>query len=148
MIIGALLTEKIMEKVSYNILIKNINFISAVGVTAFALPIIIFKMSPAPNFIMIYYSILMFLSGISVAWIDVPANVIIQKIVPQNILGRVLSVKMSIIKIIVPISLLVSSLTLKFIEVEYIFIIGSLIFFSFNILFFSSAAGKKFSQKK
>ncbi len=146
MITGALLTEKIMEKVNYNILIKNINFISAVGAAAFALPIILFQNPPASNFILGYYSFLMFLSGISVAWIDVPANVIIQKIVPQNILGRVLSVKMSIIKIIVPISLLISSLTLKFIEVEYMFISGALIFLTFNILFFSSAVGKKFSQ--
>lgn len=148
MIVGALLTEKIMKKISYNILIKNIAFISAVGVTAFAVPIIVFQNTPASNFILVYYSFLMFLSGISVAWIDVPANVIIQKIVPQNILGRVLSVKMSIIKIIVPISLLISSFTIKLIKVEYVIFIGAAVFLSFNIIFFSSAAGRKFIQTK
>ena len=144
MITGALLTEKIMNKLSYNILIKNIIFISAAGVTAFALPIIIFQNIPTSNFILNYYSFLMFLSGISVAWIDIPANIIIQKIVPQNILGRVLSVKMSIIKIIVPISLLISSLIIKMIEIKYIFLIGAAVFFSFNYIFFKSKLGKEF----
>lgn len=148
MITGALLTEKIMNKISYNILIKNIAFISAVGVTAFALPIIIFQNIPTSNFILFYYSFLMFLSGISVAWIDVPANVIIQKIVPQNILGRVLSVKLSIIKIIVPISLLISSLTIKLIDVKYVILIGAAVFLSFNYLFFSSKTGKEFIKNK
>lgn len=148
MIIGALLTEKIMDKISYNILIKNIAFISAVGVTAFALPIIIFKIAPAPNFILSYYSVLMFLTGISVAWIDVPANVIIQKIVPQNLLGRVLSVNLSIIKIIVPISLLISSFTIKLIDVKYVFLIGAAIFLTFNYLFFSSKLGKEFIKNQ
>jgi len=147
MISGALLTEKIMGKISYNILIKNISFITAFGVTAFALPIIIFQNTPDSTFILVYYSFLMLLSGVAVAWIDVPANVIIQKIVPQNILGRVLSVKMSIIKIIVPISLLISSLIIKLIEVKYLIFIGALIFLSFNIIFFRSAVGKKFAQK-
>jgi len=148
MITGALLTEKIMNKISYNILIKNITFISAVGAAAFALPIFIFQNTPASNFILAYYSLLMFLSGISVAWIDVPANVIIQKIVPQKILGRVLSVKMSIIKIIVPISLLISSFTIKLIDVKYVIFIGAAVFLSFNIIFFSSNIGKKFIQEK
>ncbi|PUU86803.1 MAG: major facilitator superfamily protein, partial [Halanaerobium sp.] len=91
MIAGALFTEKMMNKLSYNILIKKITFISAFGVTAFGLPVILFNDTPTDNFILVYYSFLMFLSSISIAWIDVPANVIIQKIVPQNILGRVLS---------------------------------------------------------
>ena len=147
MITGALLTEKIMKKISYNILIKKITFFSAVGVTAFALPIFIFQDIPAPNFILVYYSLLMFLSGISVAWIDVPANVIIQQIVPQKILGRVLSVKMSIIKIIVPISLLISSFTIKLLKVEYVIFIGAAVFLSFNLIFFSSAGGRKFIRE-
>ncbi|RCW58723.1 MULTISPECIES: MFS transporter [Halanaerobium] len=148
MILGAILTEKIMNKISYNLLIKNITFVAAVGVTTFALPIIIFQNTPASNFVLTYYSLLMFLSGISVAWIDVPANVIIQKSVPQNILGRVLSVKMSIIKIVVPISLLISSLTIKLLEVEYVIFVGALIFFVFNIIFFNSSTGRKFIQQK
>ena len=148
MIFGALLTEKIMSKISYNILIKNIAFISAVGVTAFALPIILFQNVPTSNFILVYYSLLMFMSGISVAWIDVPANVIIQKIVPQHILGRVLSIKVSIIKIIVPISLLISSFIIKLIDVKYVILIGATIFLSFNYLFFSSKTGKEFIKKQ
>lgn len=146
MIIGAVLTEKIMKKISYNILIKKIAFITGFGAAAFALPIIVFQKTPDSVFILCYYSLLMLFTGISTAWIDVPANVIIQREVPQEILGRVLSVKMSIIKIIVPISLLLSSLTLKLIEVKYVFILGSLLFLSFNYLFFSN--GRKLSLSK
>jgi len=148
MITGALLTKKIMDQIGYNILIRNIALISAVGVTAFAVPIILFQNTPGENFILIYYSFLMFLSGISVAWIDVPANVIIQKLVPHNILGRVLSVKMSIIKIIVPAALLISSFMIKVIEVEYLIIIGAVVFLSFNLIFFNSKLGKEFIKNK
>ncbi|MGM0410601.1 MAG: MFS transporter [Bacillota bacterium] len=136
MIIGALLVNKIMEKISYYKLLKIINLLAIIGVIAFAIPLIFTKNIPPQSFILIYYSIIMFISGIIVALVDVPANVLLQRIVPSRILGRVISVKFSIIKIIVPISLLLSGYLLNLISILYIFTIGVLLFTLFNIFFF------------
>lgn len=136
MITGALLVNKILQKTSYNNLLKNIGFYSGVGVIVFGLPLVIFKGVPNNIFIVVYYTLLMFLGGVVVAWVDVPASVLLQKVVPESILGRVISVKLSIIKIIVPITLIVSGYLLELISPFYIILIGSFLFLLFNLWFF------------
>jgi hypothetical protein len=98
--------------------------------------IVICKDVPSTNFVIIYYTLLMILRGIVVSWIDIPASVLLQKVVPENILGRVISVKLSIIKLIVPIKLMISGYFLEKISPFYILMIGSLVFLLFNIWFF------------
>lgn len=144
MIIGALLVKRVMERVSYSKLLRRINYSTAIGVLAFALPLLVFSGVPDQIFILVYYTILMVLVGLIVSWVDVPVNVLLQQIIPGKILGRVISVKLSIIKIIVPISLLFSGFLINFISPLFLFIIGSLLFALFNLWFFASNSGKKF----
>lgn len=144
MIIGALLTDRLLKKVNYSKLLSFIIFITGTAVILFVLPMIIFSTVPDQLFVLIYFSLLMFFTGLAVAWIDVPANVLIQKLVPNQILGRVISVKFSIIKIIVPISLLSSGYFINHFSPAAIIISGSLIFIIFNLVFFSSSLGKHF----
>ncbi len=144
MITGALLVNKILQKTSYNNLLKNIGFYSGIGVIAFGLPLVIFKGVPNDIFVVVYYTLLMFLGGVVVAWVDVPASVLLQKVVPENILGRVISVKLSIIKIIVPITLIVSGYLLELISPFYIILIGSFLFLIFNLWFFILRGESKF----
>jgi len=146
MITGALLVNKILEKISYNNLLKRIGFYSGTGVVALALPLIIFNTVPNSLFITIYYTILMFMSGIVVSWVDIPASVLLQKIVPERILGRVISVKLSIIKIIVPITLIVSGYLLELISPVYIIFTGAAFFLIFNIWFFNIRTNFSFSN--
>ncbi len=54
MIIGALLVERLMERVSYSKLLKRINYSAAFGVLAFALPLIIFSSAPKQIFMILY----------------------------------------------------------------------------------------------
>jgi len=144
MIIGALLVNKIIGKISYSKLLKRISYSTGFGVIAFALPLLIFSETPTRNFILIYYTILMLMSGIVVSWVDIPANVLLQRMVPGRILGRVISVKLSIVKLIVPISLIISGYLVNIISPFYLFLGGSLIFLTFNFWFFPSGIGKKF----
>ena len=144
MIVGALLAQRIMKKISYSKLLKRISYSTGLGVLVFALPLLVFSDVPDQNFILIYYTLLMLMSGLVVAWVDIPANVLLQQIVPGRILGRVISVKLSIIKIIVPISLMLSGYLVNLISPLYLFITGSIIFLSFNLWFFSSTMGKRF----
>ncbi|HKL76311.1 MAG TPA: MFS transporter [Halanaerobiales bacterium] len=144
MIMGALLVNKIIKKISYSKLLKRISYSTGFGVIAFGFPLIIFADNPGQNFILIYYTILMLMSGIVVSWVDIPANVLLQRMVPGRILGRVISVKLSIVKLIVPISLIISGYLVNIISPLYLFIGGSLIFLIFNFWFFPSGIGKKF----
>ena len=136
MITGALVVNKVLKNTSYNHLLKKIGFYSGFGVLAFALPLIMISGIPSSNFITIYYTILMFLGGLVVAWVDIPASVLLQKVVPENILGRVISVKLSIIKTIVPITLILSGYLLELISPIYIIFIGASFFLGFNFWFF------------
>ncbi|MFO7814380.1 MAG: MFS transporter [Halanaerobiales bacterium] len=144
MILGALYVKRILNHIEYSTMLKKIGFYSSFVVLGFALPMVIISDSPHQIFILIYYTILMIISGIVVSLVDIPASVLLQKIVPGKILGRVISVKLSIIKIIVPITLLLSGYLLELIPIIYIFLIGSFIFLLFNILFFRSTPGKDF----
>ncbi len=146
MITGALLVNKILNKISYDKLLKRINFYSGLGVLMFGLPLLIFKDVPSTIFIIFYYTPLMILGGIVVSWIDIPASVLLQKVVPENILGRVISVKLSIIKLIVPITLMISGYFLEMISPFNIIMIGSLVFLSFNIWFFILRNKREYSK--
>ncbi len=144
MILGALLVKKIIKHIEYSILLKKIGFYSSFIVLGFALPIVFISDSPHQIFILFYYTILMIISGMVVSLVDIPASVLLQKIVPGKLLGRVISVKLSIIKIVVPISLLLSGYLLELIPIIIVFLIGSFIFLLFNIFFFISTPGKDF----
>jgi len=144
MITGAFVVNKVLKNTSYNILLKKIGFYSGFGVLAFALPLIIISGIPNSYFITIYYTILMFLGGLVVAWVDIPASVLLQKVVPENILGRVISVKLSIIKTIVPITLILSGYLLELISPIYIILIGASFFLGFNFWFFVLKSNNNF----
>ncbi len=138
MILGAILIKKILKISNYDKILKNIGYYTGVGVFSFILPLLIFDSRPNQLFIIIYYTLLMVMGGIIVSWVDIPSSVLIQTVVPNNILGRVISVKFSIIKIIVPISLIFSGYLLETVSIIYIFIIGSIFFTIFNLLIFNS----------
>ena len=144
MIIGALLIKRVMEKISYSKLLKRISYSIGFLVVVFSLPLIIFSGVPAQIFVLIYYTTLMLIGGLVVAWIDIPANVLLQKIVPGEILGRVISIKWSIVKIVVPLALMISGYLVNIILPLYLFITGAALFTIFNLWFFSSTMGKKF----
>jgi len=148
MITGALLVNKVLKNTTYYQLLKKIGFYSAIGVLAFGLPIIFFQGVPNNNFIICYYTILMFLGGMVVSWVDIPASVLLQKVVPERILGRVISVKLSIIKIIVPITLIISGYFLEIMSPIIILLIGASFFLLFNIWFFILRNKKEYAKLK
>jgi hypothetical protein len=84
--------------------------------------------------------------GIMSSWVDIPLNVLLQKQVPNELLGRVLSVLISLVKIVVPIGLILSGYLLNYLSPLYLFIIGALFITIFNTIFFKSTLGKDFQQ--
>src|SRR6056297_9961 len=137
MILGAVLIKRILKVTTYNTILKNIGYYTGIGVMSFILPLL-FNGRPSQSFIIIYYTFLMTMGGIIVSWVDIPSSVLIQTVVPNKILGRVISVKFSIIKIIVPLSLILSGYLLENISIFFIFLFGSLFFTIFNMIIFKS----------
>ena len=144
MISGALIVKKVVNNYSYSGLLKRISYTIVFMVPAFSAPLLIFSSRPAQPFILVYYLILMYLSGVVVSWVDIPANTIIQKIVPDELLGRVISLNLSIIKIIVPLSLLLSGYFLDMLSPVNITLSAALIFLIFNLYFYNSKIGIDF----
>ncbi len=144
MISGALIVKKVVNNYSYSGLLKRISYTIVFMVPAFSAPLFIFSSRPAQLFILVYYLILMYLSGVVVSWVDIPANTIIQKIVPDELLGRVISLNLSIIKIIVPLSLLLSGYFLDMLSPVNITLSAALIFLIFNLYFYNSEIGIDF----
>jgi MFS family permease len=144
MISGALIVKRVVDNYSYSGLLKRISYIIVFMVPAFSAPLLIFSKRPEQQFILIYYLILMYLSGVVVSWVDIPANTIIQKIVPDELLGRVISLNLSIIKIIVPLSLFLSGYLLDMLSPVNITLSAAIIFLVFNLYFYNSEIGKNF----
>ncbi len=144
MISGALIIKKVVDNYSYSVLLKRISYIIVFMIPAFSAPLLIFSGRPAQLFILVYYLILMYLSGVVVSCVDIPANTIIQKIVPNELLGRVISLNLSIIKIIVPLSLFLSGYFLDLLSPVNNTLSAAVIFLIFNLYFYNSEIGITF----
>ncbi len=141
-LIGSVLVKGIIERISYNKLLYWINWIMGLEVIFFTFPL--FKGGQSPNnlFILVFYTSGMLFFGFLVALVDVPIMVILQRIVPGKILGRVISLLISLVKIVVPVTLFITGILLNIISIEIIFISGGIFIILFNVFFFSSSLGK------
>jgi MFS family permease len=134
MIIGALLIKKVMERLTD----KKIMYLAGVvfSVCIFFLGIFpaIFK-NPSSVFVIIYYGIFLLILGILISLIDIPFINNMQNNVPEDIRGRVLSISISLIKIVTPISYILSGVLINRIPSFTIPLFGSFLsLFTFFLL--------------
>lgn len=133
MIFGALVVKKITERVSYSVLLRNITFILSFLMVIFGLPVMLEGFSFASHFYVVTYSILIFFFGAVVALIDIPISYFMQKEIPEEYRGRVLSIGMSIGKTMLPLAMVLSGILLKLLPAYVIPIAGGVLFLLFNI---------------
>lgn len=145
MLLGAILVKIIMGKIRYNNLLKIIIPIMILETVLFSLPLFIWNIKPAEIFILIYYSFLMLIMGLLISLVDIPIMIILQQKVPGDLLGRVISVTISIVKIIVPVTLLLSGALINIISPVYLFLSGGGIMLIFSLSFFPSSSGHSLS---
>jgi MFS family permease len=120
-ILGAMLADKAMRRASVWQLIKRMNILLSVLILLTALPLFI-SFSKGLSF---FYFILMLGIGIAISLIDVPIMVYMQTEVPTEVRARVLSVAMSIVKLVLPFGLLLSGLLIERMPIVYIIIMGA-----------------------
>ncbi|EOO19665.1 MFS transporter [Bacillus cereus] len=132
MIIGAILVKKITDRFSYSYLLKKLSSMLAVFMIISGIPVL-FKSFEVNDFVyVITYCVVMFFLGLIIALIDIPLIYFMQKEISDEYRGRVLSIGLSIGKMMQPIALALSGLLLNYIPAYTLPIAGGIVFLILN----------------
>ena len=115
MILGAVAVGKIIEKIDYMKLLIFSSITLSVAIALLGLPLVLADASSLAY--MIYYISVMVIFGIAISFIDVPILWLMQKTIPDNLRGKVLSISMSIVKLIAPLGLVISGMIINSVPV-------------------------------
>ncbi|MEH7417264.1 MFS transporter [Neobacillus drentensis] len=131
MILGALLVSKITNKFDYPTLLRYINVTFAVLMMVTSIPVMVggFK----EIYLVVFYSIVMFFFGAAVALIDIPFSYLLQKEIPDEYRGRVLSIGISIGKVLLPVAMVTSGFLLTHIPTFFVPAFGGVLFLLFAL---------------
>ena len=139
MIFGAIIVKRIINKFKLSNLFSFIGVCISLAIMLLSLPLVISLNNYNINYLTIYYFFIMMFMGICISLIDIPFSYNMQTNIGEEYRGRVLSLTISLIKTIVPISYLISGVLLdKFNPVGIIFLGGvatlmvSIIFYKFK----------------
>ncbi|MGZ7149272.1 MFS transporter [Bacillus sp. BC08] len=128
MIIGAIVVKKITDRFSYSYLLKKLSFMLSVIMIFSGIPVL-FKNFEVNDFVfVITYCVVMIFLGIIIALIDIPLIYFMQKEIPDEYRGRVLSIGLSLGKMMQPIALAISGLLLNYIPAYIIPIAGGILY--------------------
>jgi len=130
LILGTLTVERVTKKVEFRKLLITMNAFIAVLAGFIGLPLLLTMSNICHLF---YYSMINIFMGIAIAFVDIPIMTLLQKEIPKQLLGRVLSLIMSLVKVVLPIALITSGLLLNKIPTVLIPIIGASIAFVYSI---------------
>ncbi|MGN4818983.1 MFS transporter [Bacillus cereus group sp. MYBK139-2] len=132
MIIGAMVVKKITDRFSYSYLLKKLSSMLSVIMIISGIPVL-FKSFEVNDFVfVITYCVIMFFLGLMIALIDIPLIYFMQREIPDEYRGRVLSIGLSIGKMMQPIALALSGLLLNHIPAYTLPIGGGIVFLILN----------------
>ncbi|WP_242268551.1 MFS transporter [Bacillus cereus group sp. BfR-BA-01408] len=132
MIIGAMVVKKITDRFSYSYLLKKLSSMLSVIMIISGIPVL-FKSFEVNDFVfVITYCVIMFFLGLMIALIDIPLIYFMQREIPVEYRGRVLSIGLSIGKMMQPIALALSGLLLNHIPAYTLPIGGGIVFLILN----------------
>ncbi|MED1091005.1 MFS transporter [Bacillus paramycoides] len=132
MIVGAILVKKITNRFSYSYLLKKLSFMLAVFMIISGIPVL-FKSFEVNGFAyVITYCVVMFFLGLIIVLIDIPLACFMQKEIPNEYRGRVLSIGLSIGKMMLPIAMALSGILLNYIPAYTIPITGGIFYLILN----------------
>ena len=132
MILGAVAVGKIIEKIDYMKLLIFSSITLSVAISLLGLPLVLADASSLAY--MIYYISIMVIFGIAISFIDVPILWLMQKSIPDNLRGKVLSISMSIVKLIAPLGLVISGMIINSVPVYIMTFAGGGILMLSNLM--------------
>ncbi|MEK5194509.1 MFS transporter [Bacillus sp. FSL M7-0884] len=128
MILGAIVVKKITDRFSYSYLLKKLSSMLSVCMIILGIPVL-FKSFEVNDFaFVITYCVVMIFLGFIIALIDIPLIYFMQNEIPNEYRGRVLSIGLSIGKMMLPIAMVVSGLLLNYIPAYIIPIVGGILY--------------------
>lgn len=133
MLVGALLVKYIIARIPYHKLLKAISNCLSLKMMLLGLPTWLEVLQFSNQFYMIYYCCIMFLIGTTIALIDIPMAYMMQTEIPDEYRGRVMSIGISIAKIMLPVAMLLSGYLLVLVPAYILPISGGLLYLFINI---------------
>lgn len=131
MILGAVIINKVNKRISFKRLINTTSLMLSVCIVLIGIPVII---NTGSKTTLIIYTINAFTMGTSISMIDIQLAFILQKVISDEYRGRVLSLGISIAKIMSPIALILSGILINNIPSYILPITGGLLLTVFNSL--------------
>ncbi|WP_264449029.1 MFS transporter [Bacillus cereus] len=132
MIVGAIFVKKITDRFSYSYLLKKLSFMLAVFMIISGIPVLFKSFEVNDSVYVITYCVVMFFLGLIIALIDIPLIYFMQKEIPDKYRGRVLSIGLSLGKMMQPIALAISGILLNYIPAYTIPIVGGILYLILN----------------
>lgn len=108
MIFGALMISKIMDKYAYKNIIRSANILLSACMAAVGFSVILHYEVYNHTVYLVYFILIMILTGIAISFIDIPVFCILQTTIPDDIRGRILSLGMSTAKTVLPAALILA----------------------------------------
>lgn len=136
MILGAIIIKKLMGKYSYNSILKSACTMLSLCMYAIGFSAVMYYIIFKSSFYLIYFIIVMIIAGISISFIDIPIFYILQSTVSDYFRGRVLSIGVSISKIVLPAALILSGALIGITPPYVLPITGGILLWIFTIIRF------------
>jgi hypothetical protein len=108
MILGAVIIKRFMGKYSYNSILKSSCIMLSLCMCSIGFSAVMYYVIFKASVYLVYFIIVMIIAGISISFIDIPIFYILQCTVSDHFRGRVLSIGISISKIVLPAALILS----------------------------------------
>lgn len=115
MILGALMIKRTMGKYSYKKIIKLTSTLLSACMIAIGFSVILHYQVHNETVYLIYFILIMILAGIAISSIDIPIFYMLQQTISDDFRGRVLSIGISIAKIILPVALIIAGVLINLI---------------------------------
>ncbi|HDR4733849.1 TPA: MFS transporter [Bacillus cereus] len=128
MIIGAIVVKKITDRFSYSYLLKKLSSMLSVFMIILGIPVLFKSFEVNDLVFVITYCFVMIFLGFIIALIDIPLIYFMQNEIPDEYRGRVLSIGLSIGKMMLPIAMALSGLLLNYIPAYTIPIVGGFLY--------------------
>lgn len=135
MIFGALIIKKIMEKHPYEKIIKFSSILLSACMAAIGFSVILNYKIHIAGFYLIYYILITISAGMAISFIDIPIFYMLQQTIPDNFRGRVLSLGISIAKMVLPVALIVAGTLINIVPTYTLSIVGGIGLCIFSILY-------------
>lgn len=145
LIIGTLTVEYVMKRVEFRKLLILMNILISMMASVIGLPVIL---GFDAGISLAFYCIVNIIIGIAIAYVDVPVMTILQNEVPRELLGRVLSLIMSLVKAMLPVALLCSGALTSRMPVQLIPAAGAVIPFIYSIFVLKKNSTERLLDKK